>query len=189
MRRLCHFAKANGKCLHIRIGKESKRHWNCPWTDWASKLNYPLSLFSHSLFFCSIIKNALAFSFKTKMTYLEWRNSILKMQEDTCQLLEKQHVRKVKVKKWKVERQQSRSWWQVEPKKKEEKKTKRGISGRVIRPFAYGECEWDPGGGGGRGGDALRARAPRGRSLPPSPLFLSPPPFPPKGGAHPTQLA
>ena len=73
--------------------------------------------------------------------------------------------------------------------RKRRKKTKRGISGRVIRPFAYGECEWDPGGGGGRGGDALRARAPRGQvpsALPPFPFSPS---LPPEGGRTPTQLA
>ena len=69
--------------------------------------------------------------------------------------------------------------------RKRRKKTKRGISGRVIRPFAYGECEWDPGGGGGRGGDALRARAPRGRSLSPLPPFPFSPSLPPEGGSPP----
>jgi len=59
--------------------------------------------------------------------------------------------------------------------RKRRKKTKRGISGRV------------PGTQGGEeGGEGMRCAQgpPGGRSLPPSPLFLSPPPFPPKGGAH-----
>ena len=51
------------------------------------------------------------------------------------------------------------------------------------RDFRSGS--WDPG-GGEEGGEGMRCAQgpPGGRSLPPSPLFLSPPPFPPKGGAH-----
>ena len=62
--------------------------------------------------------------------------------------------------------------------KKKKKKNKE-------RDFRSGS--WDPGGGGGRGGDALRARAPRGQvpsALPPFPFSPS---LPPEGGSPPFQ--
>jgi hypothetical protein len=66
--------------------------------------------------------------------------------------------------------------WAEKVERGRRKKTKRGISGRV------------PGTQGGEeGGEGMRCAQgpPGGRSLPPSPLFLSPPPFPPKGGRRP----
>jgi len=115
------------------------------------------------------------FSFKTKMTYLkEW--SILKMRAETLTCnLEKQHVEKVKVesKKWKDNNRAADDRLSRKRKKKKNKE----------RDFRSGS--WDPG-GGEEGGEGMRCAQgpPGGRSLPPSPLFLSPPPFPPKGGAH-----
>ena len=55
------------------------------------------------------------------------------------------------------------------------------------RDFRSGS--WDPGGGGGRGGDALRARAPRGQvpsALPPFPFSPS---LPPEGGRTPDPIS
>ena len=90
-------------------------------------------------------------------------------------LRESETWEKVESKKWKDNNRAADDRLSRKSRKRKKKKNKE-------RDFRSGS--WDPGGGGGRGGDALRARAPRGRSLPPSPLFLSPPPFPPKGGAH-----
>ncbi len=114
-----------------------------------------------------------------KMTYLEWWSSILKMREDTranCNL-EKQHVGKevgTSGYKWKehfCKQSQLMTSWD-----ESRKKTRRGISGGLI----LGPRE-----GGKEGAQPRRARASPGRSLPPSPLFLSPLPFPPKGGPAP----
>jgi len=56
------------------------------------------------------------------------------------------------------------------------------------RDFRSGS--WDPG-GEEEGGEGMRCAQgpPGGRSLPPSPLFLSPPPFPPKGGRTPLKFS
>jgi len=127
------------------------------------------------------------FSFKTKMTYLEWRNSILKMRADirvtsgrSNTLRESETWVKVESESGKTTIAQLMTGWAEKVERKRRKKTKRGISGRV--PGTQG-------GGGGRGGDALRARAPRGQvpsALPPFPFSPS---LPPEGGRTPTQLA
>ena len=114
------------------------------------------------------------------MTYLEWR-SILKCEQTvTCWEATRCKVKREKVKveskKWKDNNRAADDRLSRKSRKRKKKKNKE-------RDFRSGS--WDQGGGGGRGGDALRARAPQGRSLPPSPLFLSPPPFPPKGGRRP----
>ena len=104
--------------------------------------------------------------------------------EQLANFWEKQHVER----KWNVG--ESRKWkWKDnnraaddrlsrKSRKKKKKKNKE-------RDFRSGS--WDPGGGGGRGGDALRARAPRGQvpsALPPFPFSPS---LPPEGGSPPFQ--
>jgi hypothetical protein len=114
------------------------------------------------------------FSFKTKMTYLkEW--SILKMravgEATRCKV-------KVKVESGKSPDNNRAADDRLSRKSRKKKKKK-----NKERDFRSGS--WDPG-GGEEGGEGMRCAQgpPGGRSLPPSPLFLSPPPFPPKGGAH-----
>jgi hypothetical protein len=118
------------------------------------------------------------FSFKTKMTYLkEW--SILKMravgEATRCKV-------KVKVESGKSPDNNRAADDRLSRKSRKKKKKK-----NKERDFRSGS--WDPGGGGGRGGEALRARAPRGQvpsALPPFPFSPS---LPPEGGRTPTQLA
>jgi hypothetical protein len=114
------------------------------------------------------------FSFKTKMTYLkEW--SILKMravgEATRCKV-------KVKVESGKSPDNNRAADDRLSRKSRKKKKKK-----NKERDFRSGS--WDPG-GGEEGGEGMRCAQgpPGGRSLPPSPPFLSPPPFPPKGGAH-----
>jgi len=119
------------------------------------------------------------FSFKTKMTYLkEW--SILKMravgEATRCKV-------KVKVESGKSpdnNRAADDRLSRKSRKRKKKKKQREGFPVGFLGPR---------GGGGGRGGDALRARAPRGQvpsALPPFPFSPS---LPPEGGRTPTQLA
>jgi hypothetical protein len=113
------------------------------------------------------------FSFKTKMTYLkEW--SILKMravgEATRCKV-------KVKVESGKSPDNNRAADDRLSRKSRKKKKKK-----NKERDFRSGS--WDPG-----GGEALRARAPRGQvpsALPPFPFSPS---LPPEGGRTPTQLA
>jgi hypothetical protein len=78
--------------------------------------------------------------------------------------------------KWKDNNRAADDRLSRKSRKKKKKKNKE-------RDFRSGS--WDPGGGGGRGGDALRARAPRGQvpsALPPFPFSPS---LPPEGGSPP----
>jgi len=83
---------------------------------------------------------------------------------------------KVESKKWKDNNRAADDRLSRKSRKRKKKKNKE-------RGFRWGS--WDPG-GEEEGGEGMRCAQgpPGGRSLPPSPLFLSPPPFPPKGGAH-----
>ena len=96
-------------------------------------------------------------------------------------LRESETWEKVESKKWKDNNRAAGDRFSRKSRKRKKKKNKE-------RDFRSGS--WDPG-GGEEGGEGMRCAQgpPGGRSLPPSPLFLSPPPFPPKGGRTPTQLA
>ncbi len=111
------------------------------------------------------------------------------MREDTFNLqLLGEATRGKKVQKWVQVGESGKSTWTTiaaddELRRKSRKRKKKNKE----RDFRRGS--WDPG-GGEEGGEGMRCAQgpPGGRSLPPSPLFLSPPPFPPKGGAHPVDI-
>jgi len=125
------------------------------------------------------------------MTYLEWR-SILKCERTvTCWEATRCKVKREKVKveskKWKDNNRTADDRLSRKSRKRKKKKNKERDFRSGYSPIRLWRRRMGPRGGGGRGGDALRARAPRGRSLPPSPLFLSPPPFP--GGRTPDPIS
>ena len=113
------------------------------------------------------------------MTYLEWR-SILKCEQ--TQLVTSWEATRCKVKREKV-KVESKKWKDNNRAADDRLSRKRKKKKNKERDFRWGS--WDPGGGGGKGGDALRARAPRGQvpsALPPFPFSPS---LPPEGGRAP----